>query len=50
MDLTPLWWTGKHMKELEILGKMLSYLKYGKTGLTAFCFSGPQLSLSKQRS
>ena len=48
MDLAPVWWTGKHLKELEILRKMLSYLQYDETGLTSFCFCGPDLSLSKQ--
>jgi hypothetical protein len=38
------------MKELEIARKTLSYLNYYKTGLTSFCFSGPDLSLKKQRS
>ena len=48
MDLVPAWWTGKHQKELDILRKMLCYLKYDKTGLISFYFSGPDLSLSKQ--
>jgi len=41
--------SGKSLKELEILRKILSYLQYNKTGLTSFCFCGPYLSLSKHR-
>jgi hypothetical protein len=50
LDLVPVWWTGKHVKEFETVWKMLFYLNYDKTGLTSFCFSGPYLSLKKQRS
>jgi len=30
-----------HLKELEILINIVYYFQYAKTGLTPFCFSGP---------
>jgi hypothetical protein len=50
LDFVPACWAGKHAKVLEIVKKTLSYLNYDKTELTSFCFSGPDLSLKKQRS
>ena len=34
-----------HLKELEILRKVTYYLRYDKSGLKRFCFSGPELFL-----
>ena len=37
-------WNHLHLKELEILSKMVYYLKYDKLGLPPSCFSGPDLN------
>jgi hypothetical protein len=39
-----------HLKELEILRKAMYYLRYDKSGLKRFCFSGPELFYRKQDS
>jgi hypothetical protein len=32
-----------HLKEFEILRKMMYSLKHDKTGISASCFSGPEM-------
>jgi hypothetical protein len=38
-------YNNSNLKELEILIKIIYILKYDKTGVTPFCFSGPELQI-----